>query len=538
MIDFINRLGSGWMTYFGWAVIQNTFFLGLLFFALYLLQNTSARLKYAVTLIGLIKLLLPPFLPATFLSLPVSDTNSASAATVIQPVSEIVSSKAWFLEIRYTGWLLIIWTLFAVGSILIALSLTLRLKSRLKTAVKIDHQKLDLGNNIASIQILKSDKISIPLTMGMMPQNIYVPALWDQWSERCKRMIIQHELAHIKRKDGIAQLLQILAQAIYFFHPLVWQLSKRMNECREMACDEASIENNSGLSVEYSRALVEIAENMVQTRLGVSSASALIRQKNELLNRVQYLIREVKMHNTSKLKIGLILAGLLIFIVPLSWTKSTPAEPANSGTKSSTEETGELRGYALNEETDQGMSGVTITLKGTDKQTTSDEAGKFRIDQIKTGIYILEANHIGFKNVVFSDVKIKKEEPTWIKIKLSPVVVQTSDVSAPPSAAEDEEITFVEYDTPPMPVGGFAEIQKYLDYPEAARKAGTEGKVVLYVHISETGEVLKTKVQESVNPECDKAAIKAIQSVKWNPAKQGDDPVAVWVAVPISFKLH
>ncbi len=89
-----------------------------------------------------------------------------------------------------------------------------------------------------------------------------------------------------------------------------------------------------------------------------------------------------------------------------------------------------------------------------------------------------------------------------------------------------------------MPVGGFAEIQKNLEYPEAARKAGTEGKVVLYVHISETGEVLKTKVQESVNPECDKAAIKAIQSVKWNPAKQGDDPVAVWVAVPISFKLH
>jgi len=447
MIDFINRLGSGWMTYFGWAVIQNTFFLGLLFFALYLLQNTSARLKYAVTLIGLIKLLLPPFLPATFLSLPVSDTNSASAATVIQPVSEIVSSKAWFLEIRYTGWLLIIWTLFAVGSILIALSLTLRLKSRLKTAVKIDHQKLDLGNNIASIQILKSDKISIPLTMGMMPQNIYVPALWDQWSERCKRMIIQHELAHIKRKDGIAQLLQILAQAIYFFHPLVWQLSKRMNECREMACDEASIENNSGLSVEYSRALVEIAENMVQTRLGVSSASALIRQKNELLNRVQYLIREVKMHNTSKLKIGLILAGLLIFIVPLSWTKSTPAEPTSQ---------------------------------------TSDSNSEARADK---------------------------------------------EMGA-------EEIIFVEYDTPPMPVGGFAEIQKNLEYPEAARKAGTEGKVVLYVHISETGEVLKTKVQESVNPECDKAAIKAIQSVKWDPAKQGDDPVAVWVAVPISFKLH
>ena len=538
MIDFINLLGNGWMTYFGWAVIQNTLFLGLLFLALYLLRNTSARLKYAVTLIGLIKLLLPPFLPAVFLSLPISNINPANTSIAIQPVSEIVSSQAWFLEIRYPGWLFVIWTFFVIGSILVSLGLTLRLKKRLKNAIEIDHQKLDFGKNIASIQILRSDKISIPLTLGIMPQKIYVPPLWDQWSKRCRRMIIQHELAHIKRKDGIVQFFQILTQAIYFFHPLAWQLGKRMNEFREMACDEISIENNSGLSVEYSRALVEIAENMVQTRLGISSASALIRQKNELLNRVQYLIEEVKMHNASKLKIGLILAGLLIFIVPLSWTKSKPAEPANPGTKSSTEETGELRGYALNEKTGQGMSGITITLKGADKQTTSDEAGKFRIDQIQPGIYTLEANHIGFKNVVFSDVKIKKEEPTWIKIKLSPVVVQTSVTPPPPPATDDKEITFVEYDTPPMPVGGFAEIQKNLDYPEASRKAGTEGKVLVYVHISETGEVLKAKVQESVNPECDKAAVKAIKSVKWEPAKKGDDPVAVWVAIPISFKLH
>ena len=62
--------------------------------------------------------------------------------------------------------------------------------------------------------------------------------------------------------------------------------------------------------------------------------------------------------------------------------------------------------------------------------------------------------------------------------------------------------------------------------------------MLVYVHISETGEVLKAKVQESVNPECDKAAVKAIKSVKWEPAKKGDDPVAVWVAIPISFKLH
>ena len=338
MIELINQWGSAWTTYFGWAVIQNTIFLGLLFLALHLLRNTSAQLKYTITLIGLTKLLLPPFLPATFLSFTESNINTVDTSIALQPITESVSPSAWFLAIHYTGWLLLIWMFFTLGSILISLILTWKLKNRLRNAVKIEYQKLNVGNNMVTIQILKSDQISIPLTMGMMPKKIYVPSLWDQWSEQCRKMIIQHELAHIKRKDGIVQFLQIIVQAFYFFHPLAWQLSKKMNDFREMACDEISIENNAGLSIEYSRALVEIAENMVQTRLGISSASALIRQKNELLNRVQYLIKEVKMRNASKLKIGLILAGLLILMVPLSWTKSNPAELTNPGKESSEKE--------------------------------------------------------------------------------------------------------------------------------------------------------------------------------------------------------
>lgn len=244
------------------------------------------------------------------------------------------------------------------------------------------------------------------------------------------------------------------------------------------------------------------------------------------------------MRNASKWKIGLILTALLILMVPLSWTKSSPVEPADVVEESSQKETGEIRGYVMNEETGQAMVGVSITLKETNTQTTSDEAGKFKLDQVKTGTYTLEATHMGFKNVVFKNVKIQKEEPTWIKIQLSPVVIEASDSPKKPPVTNDEEIEFVKYDTPPMPVGGFAEIQKHLDYPEAARKAGTEGKVLVWVNIDETGKVIKTKIKDTLDPECDNAAVKAIQSVKWEPAKKGDNPVAVWVAIPISFKLH
>jgi biopolymer transport protein ExbD len=73
----------------------------------------------------------------------------------------------------------------------------------------------------------------------------------------------------------------------------------------------------------YSTYLAEIGENMVQTRLGCTSVSALIGQKNSLLKRVKYQMKEEIMHPTSKKKIGIMLAGLLLLAFPLSWNYSS-----------------------------------------------------------------------------------------------------------------------------------------------------------------------------------------------------------------------
>ena len=107
---------------------------------------------------------------------------------------------------------------------------------------------------------------------------------------------------------------------------------------------------------------------------------------------------------------------------------------------------------------------------------------------------------------------------------------------APPKTTSAE---FVPYDTPPRPEGGFAELQRRVAYPEVARKAGIQGKVLVQVKIDENGDVVEHQILESLgNNGCDEAALNAVKSVKWVPAKQGDDPVAVWVAIPIVFKLN
>jgi len=115
-----------------------------------------------------------------------------------------------------------------------------------------------------------------------------------------------------------------------------------------------------------------------------------------------------------------------------------------------------------------------------------------------------------------------------------------SDIPPPPPPPEegDDMNIFVPYDEPPSPIGGFRAIQRSLKYPEIARKAGIEGRVIVQVLVSETGKVIKTRVIKSLGHSgCDEAAVRAIRNVKWKPALQRDKPVKVWVAIPVIFRL-
>lgn len=109
----------------------------------------------------------------------------------------------------------------------------------------------------------------------------------------------------------------------------------------------------------------------------------------------------------------------------------------------------------------------------------------------------------------------------------------------PPSHEESEDdYVFVAYDEPPQPIGGFAAIQSNLRYPEIARKAGVEGKVIIQADIDDRGNVVRTTVIKSLgNNGCDEAAIEAIKKVKWKPAMQRDKPVKVRISIPVVFQL-
>ncbi|TNE73967.1 energy transducer TonB [bacterium] len=107
----------------------------------------------------------------------------------------------------------------------------------------------------------------------------------------------------------------------------------------------------------------------------------------------------------------------------------------------------------------------------------------------------------------------------------------------PPPAEEEEPDVFVVVEKRPEIKGGMKELYKYIQYPEIARKAGIEGRVILEFVVDERGKVSGIKVLRSVGGGLDEAAISAVQKVKFTPGMQRGRPVKVRYTLPVTFKL-
>ena len=144
MIDFLNYYANIWAEIFGLAVIQNTIFICVIFLILYIFNNLSAQTKYILTLIGVCKLLLPPFLPLFIhandpnIILPVSELTSSIVTYDLEAISsnlDISNSKLTVLGLVFVIWLVIV--LFHL--LFIAFS-SIRWANILKTATQIDQE--------------------------------------------------------------------------------------------------------------------------------------------------------------------------------------------------------------------------------------------------------------------------------------------------------------------------------------------------------------------------------------------------------------
>ncbi len=110
----------------------------------------------------------------------------------------------------------------------------------------------------------------------------------------------------------------------------------------------------------------------------------------------------------------------------------------------------------------------------------------------------------------------------------------------PPPEEEEEEPEpeiFVVVEEMPELIGGLGEIQKKIRYPEMARKAGVEGRVILQFIVDENGNVTEPAVVRGIGAGCDREALRVVRQAKFKPGRQRGKAVKVKMSLPITFKL-
>jgi beta-lactamase regulating signal transducer with metallopeptidase domain len=88
------------------------------------------------------------------------------------------------------------------------------------------------------VTLLRSRDQLMPMTMGTIAPVIVVPADADTWDEERRSAVLLHELAHIARHDCLTQTVCALVSAMYWLHPGMWYVARRLRIEREVACDD------------------------------------------------------------------------------------------------------------------------------------------------------------------------------------------------------------------------------------------------------------------------------------------------------------
>ena len=137
-----------------------------------------------------------------------------------------------------------------------------------KTVEAIGASGSVISNSISNlITIATSECVRVPAAIGFWKRTIVLPA-WTlrELPAQDLNVILLHEFAHLRRWDDWTNLIQKIVRALFFFHPAVWWIEKRISVEREMACDDAVLAETANPHG-YATCLVSLLEKSLAHRL-------------------------------------------------------------------------------------------------------------------------------------------------------------------------------------------------------------------------------------------------------------------------------
>jgi beta-lactamase regulating signal transducer with metallopeptidase domain/uncharacterized membrane protein YkoI len=168
-----------------------------------------------------------------------------------------------------------------------------------------------------NVQILCSDSLPVPVTLGLRKPVIILPTkLVHEGNVELLTSAIAHEFVHVNRRDYVLNLLYELVFVLFSFHPVAALLRRRIKQTRELLCDELVADRVVEPDV-YARSLVTLASAAPPlSRLSVN-ATVGIADADILEVRVMSLMNKSKLYPRSR---KLLLIGVVLLLAVPSVT--------------------------------------------------------------------------------------------------------------------------------------------------------------------------------------------------------------------------
>ncbi|HUQ90554.1 MAG TPA: TonB family protein [Bryobacteraceae bacterium] len=297
----------------------------------YFLRNRSAAARHliwtvaagAVLALPVLSVSMPalrvstPAVPLSISTVVTAGGSSAGARPSVSPLSG--STVASQPGIDWRTWLMWLWAAGTTAGLLKMLaSCAVIWRVRIMARTSSDRElckSLALSLDVRhSVDLLETEPGSMPMTFGILRPVIFMPSDAAQWSDERRRVVLLHELAHVRRGDVFTHLLARTALSVYWWNPLAWIAWRAFLKERERAADDLVLNAGTRAS-EYAGHLFEVARTM---RFSPTAAVAMAR-RSQLEGRLAAILDSGVNRKTPGRALAWVAACLaLALIVPLA----------------------------------------------------------------------------------------------------------------------------------------------------------------------------------------------------------------------------
>lgn len=176
--------------------------------------------------------------------------------------------------------------------------------------------------------LLKPEDL-VPMTWGWRRPVVLLPSACLEWPAERLRCVLLHELAHLRRADGLAQLLARFVCALFWFHPGAFWAARQLRREAEQACDDLVVTAGASPRV-YAGELLTLARGLRRADALPALALAVARGSG-LETRLRALLDERRRRAEPALARALVIAALAGLGLALAGLGSASARPAAAG---------------------------------------------------------------------------------------------------------------------------------------------------------------------------------------------------------------